>query len=44
MDKYFSLLNSSDDRCLNYAQYVMIGKKCRLLWKYSKIYWLDNVS
>jgi hypothetical protein len=27
MDKYFSLLNSSDDRYLNYAQYVMVGKK-----------------
>ncbi len=26
MDKYFSLLNSSDDKSLNYAQHVMIGK------------------
>lgn len=27
MDKYFALLNSSDNKYLNYAQYVMIGKK-----------------
>lgn len=27
MDKYFSLLKSSDNKNLNYAQYVMIGKK-----------------
>lgn len=26
MDKYFSLLNSSDNKNLNYAQHVMIGK------------------
>jgi hypothetical protein len=27
MNKYFALLNSSDNKYLNYAQYVMIGKK-----------------
>lgn len=27
MDKYFALLNSSDNKYLNYAQHVMIGKK-----------------
>ena len=27
MDRYFALLNSSDNRNLNYAQHVMIGKK-----------------
>lgn len=27
MDKYFALLNSSDNKNLNYAQHVMIGKK-----------------
>lgn len=27
MDRYFSLLNSSDNKNLNYAQHVMIGKK-----------------
>ena len=27
MDKYFALLNSSDNKSLNYAQHVMIGKK-----------------
>ena len=27
MDKYFSLLKSSDNKNLNYAQHVMIGKK-----------------
>ena len=27
MDKYFSLLNSSDNKNLNYTQHVMIGKK-----------------
>lgn len=27
MDKYFALLNSSDNKNLNYAQYAMIGKK-----------------
>lgn len=27
MDKYFVLLNSSDNKNLNYAQHVMIGKK-----------------
>ena len=27
MDRYFALLNSSDNKNLNYAQYVMIGKK-----------------
>lgn len=27
IDKYFALLNSSDNKYLNYAQHVMIGKK-----------------
>lgn len=27
MDRYFSMLNSSDNKNLNYAQHVMIGKK-----------------
>lgn len=27
MDRYFALLNSSDNKNLNYAQHVMIGKK-----------------
>lgn len=27
MDKYFALLNSSDNKYLNYAQHIMIGKK-----------------
>ena len=27
MDKYFALLNSSDNKYLNYTQHVMIGKK-----------------
>lgn len=27
MDKYYALLNSSDNKYLNYAQHVMIGKK-----------------
>lgn len=27
MDKYFALLNSSDNKYLNYAQHVMVGKK-----------------
>lgn len=27
MDKYFALLNSSDNKYLNYAQHVIIGKK-----------------
>ena len=27
MDKYFALFNSSDNKSLNYAQHVMIGKK-----------------
>ena len=42
----YSFVLDTDGKPLSPTQHCkkVNAKKCKLLWKYSKIYWLDNVA